>query len=64
MHQIQDKPHFHIFWDDRHLDWECFGTREEANMRAQELARPGEIFTIEEISDAQPHSGPNAAKVN
>lgn len=42
--------HFHIHWAGKDLDWECFDTREEARMRAGELARPGESFTIEEVS--------------
>jgi hypothetical protein len=43
-------PHFHIHWVGKDLDWECFDTIEEARMRAGELARPGEIFAIEEVS--------------
>jgi hypothetical protein len=45
------QPHFHIHWTDaKRLDWECFDTRADATARALELALPGEIFRIEEIS--------------
>jgi hypothetical protein len=44
------RPHFHIRWEKRPaLDWECFPTYREAAERANELAGPNEIFTIEEV---------------
>jgi hypothetical protein len=48
--RFERSPHFHIHWVGKDMDWECFDTREEARRRAGELARPGEIFTIEEVS--------------
>jgi hypothetical protein len=44
---------FHIRWDNSKLDWECHGTREEAEIRARELAKPSEMFTIERFHDAE-----------
>ena len=45
------QTHFHIHWlGANRFDWECFGTQVEANQRALELAHPGELFRIEEIS--------------
>src|ERR1700719_4394351 len=42
--------HFHIRWSGvARLDWERFATREQAEARAKELVRPGEIFKIEEF---------------
>ncbi len=45
------KLHFHIHWNknDR-LDWEAFDSHNEALSRALEIARPGEMFTIEDVS--------------
>jgi hypothetical protein len=43
------KTHFHIRWSGvAVLDWERFNTRAEATACALELARPREIFSIEE----------------
>jgi hypothetical protein len=43
--------HFHIKWKRKEtLDWECFVTYSDATARARELAGPGEMFTIEEVS--------------
>jgi hypothetical protein len=47
---VPQKTHFHIRWSrTASLDWERFATRAEATFRAQELARHGEQFTIEEF---------------
>jgi len=43
--------HYHIRWSGSGLDWERFGTRQEAEKAASQLARPGETFTLEHISD-------------
>lgn len=58
---ISQKTHFHINWrkSDR-LDWESFNTRAEAMARVLNLARPGEMFTIEEVSARCPLCGPKA----
>jgi len=46
---VPPKTHFHIRWSrTASLDWERFATRAEATLRALELARHGEKFTIEE----------------
>jgi hypothetical protein len=43
-------PHYHIRWAEKDtLDWECFSTQWEADLRAAELAGADEIFTIEEV---------------
>jgi hypothetical protein len=43
--------HFHIRWSRKPLnDYEGFDTRIEAAQRALKLAKPGELFTIEECS--------------
>ena len=43
------KTHFHIRWlGVKRLDWEPFQTREQAEERAKQLARPEETFVIEE----------------
>ena len=45
------RSHFHIRWEGKKtLDWECFRTHYAATVRAQELARTNEIFTIQEVS--------------
>ena len=50
-HDSLDQLHFHIQWNTKEgIDWECFGTRDEAMSRALELAHPGEQFTIEEVA--------------
>ena len=47
--------HFHIHWTHTHrLDWECFKTIDEADLRAVELALPGETYQIVELSDSCP----------
>lgn len=43
--------HYHIRWSDSKLDWERFGTREQAEQAASRLARPGERFTLEHVED-------------
>ena len=47
---------YHIRWSDSHFDWECHGTREEAEQSAKQLARVHESFTIVEFdkSDGTP----------
>ncbi len=50
-HDSLGQLHFHIQWNTKgSIDWECFRSRDEAMSRAAELARPGEQFTIEEVS--------------
>jgi len=47
--------HFHIRWNEKDkLDWECFETREEAEVRARELTGPDETFAIEAVSQNCP----------
>lgn len=43
--------HYHIRWSDWKLDWERFGSREEAEEVARELVLPGETFTLEPVDD-------------
>ncbi len=43
---------FHILWSDSKFDWECHATYDGAEQRAQELARPGERFSIERCGDS------------
>ena len=45
------KPHYHIRWSTGWLlDWQAFGTREQAEAAAAELVRPNESYAIEEIT--------------
>ncbi len=56
------RPHYHIRWENKTtLDWECFHTYSDATRRAAELARPYELFTIEEVSSDCPRFGTNSA---
>jgi hypothetical protein len=56
------RKHFHIRWvRTRRLDWESFATSSEAVSRAQELARPGEEFEIEEFDQRCTQCGPLSA---
>jgi hypothetical protein len=49
------RSHYHIRWENKAtLDWECFQTYSDAAIRAKELVRPDEIFTIEEVSSDCP----------
>jgi hypothetical protein len=44
--------HYHIRWAGKAtLDWQQFGTREEAKAGAAHLVLPGESFTIEQCSE-------------
>lgn len=43
--------HYHIRWSGSKLDWERFGTPQEAEWAATQLARPGETFTLEHVND-------------
>jgi hypothetical protein len=57
--------HFHIHWSQKErVDWESFSTHAEATARALELARPSEIFTIEEFSATCPACGSKAASAS
>jgi hypothetical protein len=57
--------HFHIHWIKKKiLDWEPFNTHADAQARAQELAGPNEIFTVEELSVKCPVCGGKAATAN
>jgi hypothetical protein len=61
----EPKIHFHIHWSKKNrLDWEGFDTRHEATARALEFSKPGEHFTIDEISSPCPVCGPKAASAN
>jgi hypothetical protein len=43
--------HFHIWWSRKPLiDRRIFDTESEATRHALEIAKPGELFTIEECS--------------
>src|SRR5690348_11514516 len=49
MERKQENHHFHIRWSGKNtLDWESFGSREEAEASAKQLVRQGETYTIEE----------------
>ena len=55
--------HFHIHWNSKeNLDWEGFDSHAEALARALEIARPGEMFVIEEISATCPVCEPASLK--
>jgi hypothetical protein len=56
MHSILSrKSHFHVYWhEEENPVKKCFDTFEEALKRALEVARPGEILRIDEISTACP----------
>lgn len=43
--------HYHIHWSGSAVDWERFGTRQEVEETARQLARPGETFTVESADD-------------
>ena len=61
-HPDISRTHFHIHWNDKEqLDWECFHTYSDARGRAQDLARPNEEFTIEEVSAKCPLRGAETA---
>jgi hypothetical protein len=53
MNSYAPPPHFHIRWDGKTLDWECFSSREEATARASFLKRDGETFAVEELALAK-----------
>ena len=48
---MKEDKHYHIRWSNSKLDWERFSTRQEAEQAANQLARPGETFTIEHVDD-------------
>jgi hypothetical protein len=53
--------HFHIHWTRKNIfDWEPFTTHTEAVERAQELAGPHELFSVEELSVQCPACGARA----
>ena len=57
--------HFHIHWiKKRSLGWEPFNTYADAQARAQELAAPNEIFTVEETSGQCPLCGAKSASAS
>ena len=57
--------HFHIRWPGvARLDWEPFRTRQEAEARAKELARPGELYVIEEFREECTRCGSKAASAS
>jgi hypothetical protein len=56
---------FHIHWIKKKiLDWEPFNNHAEALSRAQELAAPNQIFTVEELSAKSPVCGGKAASAS
>jgi hypothetical protein len=42
--------HYHIRWSNAAMYWERLNTHAEANVRAIQLMRPGETYTIEELN--------------
>jgi hypothetical protein len=47
--------HYHIRWSRvARLDWECFGTRAQAEASAEQLVRREETYTIERHTEACP----------
>jgi hypothetical protein len=44
---------FHIQWSMSKLDWECHRTFSEAQLRALELAMPGEVFAIQKCENGK-----------
>jgi hypothetical protein len=65
---MDQKPlntHFHIHWTTKKiLDWEPFRTHADALARAEELAGPSELFSVEEISAKCPVCGAKAASAS
>lgn len=49
--------HYHIRWSESKLDWEAFGTREEAETAAKQLVRPNENYSIEQFDGHCPRCG-------
>jgi hypothetical protein len=50
MDRNNENLHYHIRWSRlAALDWECFGTRAEAEAKARELVRRDESYVIEEF---------------
>jgi hypothetical protein len=41
--------HYHIRWSDTKVDWQAFGSPAEADASAENLARPGETYTVEKF---------------
>jgi hypothetical protein len=41
--------HYHIRWSSASLYWQRFNTHAEATVRATQLMRPGETYTIEKL---------------
>jgi hypothetical protein len=57
--------HFHIHWTTKKiLDWEPFNTHNEALARAEELADPSDLFSVEELSTKCPVCGGKAASAS
>lgn len=52
--------HYHIRWSASKLDWEAFGTQQEAETAAKQLVRPGENYTIEQFDGDCPRCGEGA----
>jgi hypothetical protein len=46
--------HHHIHWSTGTLDWECFETRHDAEVAANQLVKTGETFVIEEYAEGCP----------
>jgi hypothetical protein len=45
----RNTPHYHIRWSSAALYWQRFNTHAEATVKATQLMRPGETYTIEEL---------------
>ena len=57
--------HFHIHWTTKKiLDCEPFNTHNEDLARAEELAGPGDLFSVEELSAKCPVCGGKAASAS
>jgi hypothetical protein len=57
--------HFHIHWIKKKiLDWEPFKSHADALARAEELAGPDELFSVEELSTKCPLCRAKAASAS
>jgi len=65
MDRVPRTTHFHIHWTRKNIsDWEPFTSHAEALERAQELAGPHELFSVEEHSVKCPACGAKAASAS
>jgi hypothetical protein len=47
-----DGDHYHIRWSTIGLDWERFSSEADADEAANQLARPGETYIVEQFDGA------------